>query len=77
MEGVAEQVSNTAEKVSNAVSKAADEVGAKAAQLVDIVDENILDYCTLDKTVRQLSSPEVFPAAVLLERHARADWQEG
>jgi hypothetical protein len=62
---VAEQVSSTAEKVGNAVSKAADEVGGKAAQLFEIVDENILDYCTLDKGVRRPRLSEVSAAAVL------------
>ena len=44
-----------AEKVSSTVSKVADEVGAKVEQLVEMVDDNILDYCTLDKGVRMCS----------------------
>ena len=45
-------VEAVAEKVTSTVSKVADEVGAKVEQLVEIVDDNILDYCTLDKGVR-------------------------
>ena len=37
------------------MSKVADEVGAKVEQLVEMVDDNILDYCTLDKGVRMCS----------------------
>ncbi|KAK9822185.1 hypothetical protein WJX81_008269 [Elliptochloris bilobata] len=43
-------VEAVAEKVGSTVSKVADEVGAKVTQLVEIVDDNILDYCTLDNT---------------------------
>ena len=35
----------------SAVGEVADAVGSKVEQLVEMVDENILDYCTLDKTV--------------------------
>ena len=71
MEAVAEQVSSTAEKVGSAVSKAADEVGEKAAQLFETVDENILDYCTLDQGVRRPRLSGAPAAAVLC---AVRDW---
>ena len=45
-------VEAVAEKVSSTVIKVAEEVGAKVEQLVEVVDDNILDYCTLDKAVR-------------------------
>ena len=56
-----------AEKVSSTVSKVAGEVGAKVEQLVEIVDDNILDYCTLDKGVTPRSLPSFLTLSSVVE----------